>query len=139
MIGRGGEMTGPTIQVDFASRLTYCATTAVAKASVLILYRRIFSLRIVWFRIAWWINIAFLTAYLVAFYIGNTTQCIPLSELWNLNDRCQPSLLSEEIFGSFNAAVNLSILLLPISIVWSREMPRKQKVAVCGVFLLGLL
>ena len=136
---RCGEMTRLTLQVDFASRFTYCATTTVAKASVLVLYRRIFSLRVTWFRIAWWINIGFVTAYLVAYYIGNMTQCIPISYLSSLNGQCRPSLLSDELFGAFNAAINFSILVLPVRMVWSRQMPRKQKVAACGVFLLGLL
>lgn len=128
-----------TKQVDLATRLTYATTLACAKASVLMLYRRLFSLRTNWFRIGWWANILFVAAYFIAFILHNLTGCLPLTRLWSHHDRCDPHLLSGELFGTFNAVIDSVILVLPIHTVWGLHLPRKQKVAVCGVFLLGLM
>lgn len=41
--------------------------------------------------------------------------------------------------GWLNAAIDFAILLLPVRIVWTLRLPTKQKLAVCGIFGLGLL
>ena len=43
------------------------------------------------------------------------------------------------VFGSVNAAIDLSILLLPIPMVWQLKMARRQKTAVTGILGLGLM
>ena len=127
------------MQIDLATRITYGTTLTSAKASVLMLYRRLFPLRTTWFRIAWWANIIFVTAYYVAFITHLLARCRPLTRLWSHQHRCDSSLFSGEMFGAFNAAIDLTILVLPIRMVWGLHLPKKQKVAVCGIFLLGLM
>lgn len=127
------------MQIDLATRLTYGSTLTSAKASVLMFYRRLFSLRTTWFRIGWWANMMFMTSYFVAFILHNLTHCLPLTRLWSHQNRCDSALFSGELFGIFNAIIDSTILVLPIYMVLGLKLPRKQKIAVCGVFLLGLM
>lgn len=103
------------------------------------LYRRLFSLRENWFRIGWWANVTFIIAYFVAFILENLIRCVPLSRLWSHHNRCKTSFTAGEVFGAFNAAIDLAILVLPIRTVWGLHLPSKQKLAVCGIFSLGLM
>ena len=41
--------------------------------------------------------------------------------------------------GGINAAIDASILILPIRMVWMLHMNLKQRLAICGVFALGLV
>ena len=130
------------IQLEFALQLTYWITITLAKASVLMLYRRIFTLRARWFRIAWWANVLFLLSYYIGINLQTFLQCTPqsISHFWNPESPCHPSGNAHVVvFGSWNALVDVTILVLPMRMVWSLQMSRKQKIAVSGIFLLGLM
>ena len=43
------------------------------------------------------------------------------------------------VFGSLNAVIDLSILLLPIPMTWQMKMERRQKITVTGILGLGLM
>ena len=78
-------------------------------------------------------------AYFVAIYFQICFQCKPIRLLWSSNGSCDVSSVEAMVFGSINAAIDLSILLLPIPMVWQLKMERRQKVAVTGILGLGLL
>lgn len=131
-----------SIQLEFALQLTYWVTTTLAEASILMLYRRIFTLRVRWFRIAWWANVGLLLGYYIGINLQTLLQCRPqsISHFWNPESPCRPSGNAHVVFFEcWNALVDLTILLLPMRMVWSLQMSRKQKIAVSGIFLLGLM
>ena len=130
------------IQLEFALQVTYIFTTTLAKASVLMLYYRVFSLRARWFRIAWWANVGLLASYVIGITLQTFLQCAPqsISTFWNPDDPCHAASNPHAVaFGCWNAFVDLTILVLPVRMVWSLQMSRKQKIAVSGIFLLGLM
>ena len=138
----GGKEMAERIQLEFAVQLTYSATTTLAKASVLLLYRRVFSLRARRFRIAWWTNVGLLASYFIGINIQTFLQCAPqsISHYWNPESPCHPPGNTRAVFfGCWNPFIDLTILSLPIPMIWGLQMPRKQKVAVSGIFLLGLM
>lgn len=105
------------------------------------MYRDIFTLRVRWFRVGWWTNLALIIMYFVAIMIEICLQCLPQSvdTLWDLQHPCYPSQPPQMVFGILNAVLDLTLLLLPVRMVWGLHMPRKQKIAVSGIFLLGLM
>ncbi len=130
------------IQLEFALQLTYAVTTALAKASVLMLYRRVFGLRARWFRIGWWANVVLIASYFIGINLQIFLQCAPqsISHFWNPEKPCRPSGNAHVVvFGCWNAFIDLTLVVLPVRVVWGLQMPRKQKIAVCGIFLLGLM
>ncbi len=105
------------------------------------MYRDIFTLRARWFKIGWWTNLALIIVYFVAITIEICLQCLPQSvdTLWDSKHPCYPSQPPQMVFGILNAVLDLTLLLLPVRMVWGLHMPRKQKIAVSGIFLLGLM
>lgn len=130
-----------TSKLRVASQLTYLFLTTAAKLSVLLLYRRIFTLKIRWFRIAWWVNtiVAILNG-VVLLIIGLTT-CAPHppSYEWQHVGSCRENPRSIAPMGFINATTDLMILLLPTQICWSLQLSRKRKVGVLLVLGLGLM
>lgn len=128
-------------KLQLVSQLNYNFATNLAKVCILFLYKRVFNLRLKWFRIAWWSCIALVAANSLALLTVNLTPCLPHppSALWN--DRVQCSgfdVASAVILGFINAAIDLTILILPIRMMWKLQMPKKQKMAISSVFGLGL-
>lgn len=79
--------------------------------------------------------------YFVSLFIGFLVQCLPypLSFLWEDPMKCNPSARGAQISGIVNIFIDITILIMPLPIVWALQMSKKQKIAVCGVFLLGLM
>lgn len=105
------------------------------------LYRRIFSLRVRWFRIAWWINTIVAILNGLVLLIIALTRCAPhpLSRAWHHLGSCGDSPASIAPMGFVNAATDLSILLLPIRMCWSLQLSPKRKLGVLVVLGLGLM
>lgn len=111
-----------------------------ARASILMLYRRIFGLRVLWFRIAWWINVVLVIVYFAALFASLLTQCgpVPVSVLWRSPALCaHGNIYGAAIMGFLNAILDTLILVLPIRMVWSLQMSFKQKLGVSAIFALG--
>lgn len=129
------------LQLTLALQLTYTATITVAKLSLLMLYRRIFTFEARWFRVGWWMNLTFLALYFTGVNIDICLQCLPESvdHLWNLQASCHPNFAVAKIIGGVNAFLDITLLILPIPMVWKLQMPRKRKMVVSGIFGIGLL
>ena len=80
--------------------------------------------------IVWWFGNFF--AYLLI--------CVPIQYNWDQTIRgahCGNRQLLHVLTPIPWIITDLTILLLPIPMTWSLQMPLKQKVAVSGTFLLG--
>ena len=117
----------------------YSIVTCFAKAAVLALYQRLFSLRTRWFRILWWTYAVLVAVYLVLLIVLQRTTCIPVHIIWDQPGSCLPDIPRMAAMGFLNAALDLMILILPIRTVWSLQMATKRKWAVSAVFGLGTL
>ncbi|KAL8952392.1 MAG: hypothetical protein Q9222_001701 [Ikaeria aurantiellina] len=135
-------------KMQLASQITYLILMALARTSILMLYRRIFTVskKNPWFRTAWYTTISIVLTYSLALLIVFLTQCSPhaISNLWLDPTKCnQAGGYTENkgptIGGFLNAAIDLMVLLLPVQVVWGLQMTRKRKGMVCGLFGLGLL
>ena len=127
-------------KLELSSQLTYNFVTNLAKLSILFLYKRVFNLRLMWFRIAWWCCIALVAINFLILLTVNLSQCAPHppSALWNNRELCGGfNKTSAVVMGFINAAIDLAILVLPIRMMWLLQMPKKQKIAISSVFGLG--
>lgn len=84
-----------------------------------------------------WINLLFYTggAFAVLF------QCIPREKIWN--PAVTGTCIDVEIYFIATSVVNIvsdvSLLLLPITVIWNLKMDLKKKFSVSVVFATGLL
>ncbi|KAI1764515.1 hypothetical protein GGR53DRAFT_530338 [Hypoxylon sp. FL1150] len=127
-------------KTKYAYQLIGTVGLAVIKLSVLLFYRRIFSVRA--FRTVNNILIGLTVAWGVAFTFAVAFQCVPVSTFWDklekdYGDSCvkvQPFYLALAIS---DLLLDAAIFIVPIPHVQRLQMHWKQKIAVTGIFLLG--
>lgn len=121
----------------YTNELTYILTTPCIKLSILVLYYHIFFSRP--FRLAVQVVGLFTILFAIAFFFAAAFQCQPIEAGWNkaLQGKCFNSQTYIEAFASFNIVLDVSILVLPIPMVWTLQREWQYKLALTGVFVLG--
>jgi len=117
--------------------------TFFAKASVLFLYRRVFSGSdkrfkiIIWITMGWcfalyWVNVPLQAGF-----------CAPFKgQGWadtSVYARCSRFLPFAIVQGTLNVIVDFWMLYIPLPIIWSLKMQRNKKLWIGGIFLTGIL
>ncbi|KAL4776722.1 hypothetical protein BDW60DRAFT_174472 [Aspergillus nidulans var. acristatus] len=115
----------------------YNASLLFTKISLLLQYLRIFpSYK---FRIVCYIVMGIVIAYSTWAIVSGFVNCVPVAKFW---DRELPGhCLSFEALWFFNASMNiatdLTLLILPMPLITQLHLPKRQKLALMGVFALG--
>lgn len=117
----------------------YNASLALTKFSILFQYLRIFPARS--FRLACYVMMAVVATYSSWAIVTGYVNCVPVAKFWNhdLPGGC----LSFEAVWFFNASMNIAtdvtLLLMPMPLLIKLQLPKMQKVALVGVFAMGIL
>ncbi|KAE8151512.1 hypothetical protein BDV25DRAFT_128685 [Aspergillus avenaceus] len=128
-----------SMKLIFAYVVLYATTVPMVKLSVLFLYHRIF-------RLTWSLYIcAFLSiGYAISVSTTISVACAPTSFFWTQwvyplsGGHCRIDLYQFYLWnGVANLLTDVIILCLPMPIVWRLQMPRGDKWAISGIFLLG--
>ncbi|KAI8935076.1 hypothetical protein NX059_007671 [Plenodomus lindquistii] len=120
---------------------TWTVATCACKLAILYLYLEIFSISVPMQR-AIWFTMALCVAYVPTFITVFMTQCSPVSAAWDpilSTTNCRPRETHELVSVAINVALDLLVVALPIPVIWNLQMPNKKKIAVTGMFSLGLL
>ena len=114
------------------------ACTALTKASILLLYRRIFTMLDPVFRWSLYIIFVLLFAWANAGFFTTVFQCWPVYVAWTRRGgHCialQPSLIG---LATINTILNLSVLILPVPMIWNLQISLRRKIGLCAIFILG--
>ncbi|KAI2628533.1 hypothetical protein GGR54DRAFT_587554 [Hypoxylon sp. NC1633] len=108
----------------------YAVILALLKISMALLYRRVFgSACVVWFDRLTWIVMFFSTVLCLQIMITGNLQCIPLSVLWDkgVTGTCINYAVSATVTFAVNIATELTLLSMPIPLVWRLRLPRQRK------------
>lgn len=131
------------LQYSFAISTILGPGTFFAKASVLFLYRRLFSGSqkrfnvIIWITMAWcvalyWVNVPLQSGF-----------CAPFSgQGWAdvaVYARCSRFLPFAIVQGTLNVVTDFWMLYIPLPIIWNLKMHRNKKLWIGGIFLTGIL
>ncbi|KAJ6184423.1 hypothetical protein N7519_005724 [Penicillium mononematosum] len=117
----------------------YNASLAFTKFSILFQYLRIFPGKP--FRLACYAMMAIVATYSSWAFVSGFVNCVPVAKFWNkdLPGNC----LSFEALWFFNASMNIvtdiALLVLPMPLLSKLQLPRTQKIALMGVFAIGIL
>ncbi|KAF2152829.1 hypothetical protein K461DRAFT_211914, partial [Myriangium duriaei CBS 260.36] len=116
---------------------TYNGALSCTKFSLLFQYRRIFTTP--WFQMAVKVLLGLMTVYSLWTFFGCIFFCFPISEFWTHsgNGKC---LSTWPVFlgNSFiNIALDLAIIMCPMPVLNSLNLPRKQKTILMGLFAVG--
>ncbi|KAF2026972.1 hypothetical protein EK21DRAFT_91974 [Setomelanomma holmii] len=123
-------------EISVALGVLYTLAIITVKISVLFLYRRIFTVNIRWFQIGWWANFVLLMPCYTVFTFTLLGLQVERGLAFGKNPLSKYGSL---ISGSLNAFSDLSVLILPIGMVSTLLLPRREKAAILGIFSLGLI
>ncbi|KAL4889459.1 hypothetical protein BDV59DRAFT_118274 [Aspergillus ambiguus] len=117
----------------------YNASLCTTKFSILFQYLRIFPDRR--FRLACYIVMGIVAAYGTWAVVSAFVNCVPIARFWN--PAAGGSCLSFEAVWFFNASMNIAtdvtLLVMPMPLLSHLQLPRMQKIALMGVFAIGIL
>ncbi|KAI4269350.1 MAG: hypothetical protein L6R38_007499 [Xanthoria sp. 2 TBL-2021] len=125
--------------VTFALEITYNLYHLAVKASLLLLYKAVLTLANRTFRIAWYAVGSFAAALYTACFFASIFQCSPVNYSWEKTQpgHCFDLKTSAIATAALSALSDVSLLVLPIPILWGLQMPLKRKLALISIFSLG--
>lgn len=111
--------------------------TATVQISILLYYRRIFTTQ-KFKRKTLGLGVIVALAWLVS-ELGIILQCFPLDSYWNplVAGHCQNLNIFVMVMGLIDLLLDISILILPMSMIPELRLPLKHKISLSVIFLLG--
>ncbi|KAK3302295.1 uncharacterized protein B0T15DRAFT_496765 [Chaetomium strumarium] len=125
----------------YAVQILYNPILALVKSSVLIFLTRLFGQKDGVRRFLLWLNVANISQ-LVAVFFAIVLQCLPIQFNWDptlRGGRCVDRRILYISTAAFNIVTDFLILGLPLWIFSSLRIPKRTKIALLVVFLLGFL
>lgn len=121
----------------FLCQTPYKVTVGLNKAAIILLYLRIFISRS--FRTAAFVAMFVIAGWTIGTVGATIGQCIPIQAAWDKNIKA--SCIDTDVFwiayAVGNVVTDAMVLALPIPSILSLKLNRRDKVLLCGIFLLG--
>lgn len=126
-------------QACFATEIAYNTSLTIAKISILVLYLQIFHTK--GMRIACYTQMGFVVVYGGGLLFSMIFNCTPIALFWDksLEGYCIPALPTWMASSSINIFTDICIFALPLPVIRTLVLPRKQKIGLYFVFVLGFL
>lgn len=137
----GEEKFSTFFKIFLALELLYLCCSTATKASLILLYYRIFRL-VKWFR--WLLGLAWgavFTYFFVCIFVA-IFECKPVSYKWDKNIKGGKCIDQDKFYrlnGIANLLIDFMLWSLTLPVVWRLNLNFRQKLSVSGIFLLGLL
>jgi len=121
----------------YFDEMIYNTALSLIKFSILLFYGRIFVVKR--FRIALWMVGGVVLGWLISMNMVVIFQCSPIHKTWDVMTPGKCINIDAWFLGQAipNIATDIFILSMPIPMIWKLQIPNTQKVALCGIFLLG--
>ncbi|VUC27762.1 unnamed protein product [Clonostachys rosea] len=128
-------------RLSFFSAILYFTTVSTTKLSILLMYKRIFSIDRS-FRFQIWALIGITAGFWISMTISNLLNCIPIQYSWIPSDDESKYCFNYNeywlVCGIVECILDLVILLMPVRVVYGLKLSQGRRIAVAGVFLLGV-
>ncbi|KAK2056604.1 integral membrane protein [Colletotrichum caudatum] len=127
-----------TLKTFYVAQIFYKITINLTKASILLLYLRIFVQR--YFRILCHVLLSIILTYMVATSASSIWQCTPVPRAWDksIPGTCISLTINWYANAVFSIATDILIMVLPQHVIWQSKLPTNQKRALMIIFALGL-
>lgn len=132
------------MQYLFALGIIYSLAAMAIKLSIILLYKRVFSMTSTGFRRCIYAAFFFTVALSVTFIVVILAACRPLQFFWTQYDgKSEGSCINISsffvAFSIFNVSLDVFLLVLPIPMVLKLHMSARKKLIVCALMMLGIL
>jgi hypothetical protein len=130
----------PGLVWNYAIEILYNPILALVKTSILLFLLRLFGQKPGVRRFIVWVNTANI-GMLIAVFFATVLQCTPINKTWDprVEGTCIDRRILFTVSSSFNILTDMLILALPLRIFIDLKIPRRTKIALMFVFLLGFL
>ncbi|KAK1635845.1 hypothetical protein BDP81DRAFT_472535 [Colletotrichum phormii] len=127
----------PYMKSFYSSIIVYNIATCVVKVSILLQYRRIFAIDIMQKLTLW--GLAFMISWTAMLSFLLPMMCLPVAAFWDptIEGRCIDFLAIWYTMAGVNLIADFAIFSMPIPVINSLQLPRKQKRMLLVVFCLG--
>lgn len=128
--------------------INYVVCTTLIKISILFFYRRMTASLTINFVYWVWGSIIFCAVYGILFILLIAFTCTPANGFFYMFDiawRFQNELTCRNegaiivSVAAISTVQDFIICLLPVFLIWNLQIPKTQKLALCGIFGLGLV
>ncbi|CAF9935153.1 hypothetical protein IMSHALPRED_010126 [Imshaugia aleurites] len=125
-------------KVRLVGQLLWVTAVTFVRASVIFLYIRIFCTRP--FRIACYGVLATNLAYFTATVLACGLICRPFAYNWDqsMHGTCGDQKSLDLFIGVFNLLMDITTVALPLPVLWGLQMPTARKLALSGLFSMGM-
>lgn len=129
----------PTSKILLGVGFTWLFATVFCKLSILWMYICIFTVKP--FRYAAYVLMFIVAGYGISFICVFFTNCTTLDFMWNPvpGGSCKDIAIEEILSVSVNMVIDTAIVLLPMPVLWGLQLATRKKIAISGIFSLGLL
>ena len=114
------------------------AAVSLLRASILSLYHHIFRVKL--FRLACYVVHGVNFAYFVGTVLAACLICRPISANWDPQaGTCGDEKSFDLFIGICNMILDVTVVVLPLPIVWKLQMTRAKKIVLSAIFGMGLM
>jgi hypothetical protein len=120
-------------------QVLYGVAVGLVKISICLFYIRIFFTRK--FRIAGWILMIIIALWTVVITLNALLICSPLAYNWDIGvegGRCANKTLAYTLIGAIDLLTDIALFALPVPMIYNLHVSRLNKIALFGVFGLGV-
>ncbi|KAF2193413.1 hypothetical protein K469DRAFT_712164 [Zopfia rhizophila CBS 207.26] len=120
----------------WASLIVYYLSLGLTKSSLLLQYRRVFPTKK--FQIACWTVMTVVIIYTIWTVFGSIFACVPVRAFWTKESaRCIDQFAMWFTNAAINILTDFAIILLPMPVIRSLNLRRRQRQALIGIFAIG--
>jgi hypothetical protein len=126
------------LELFFYGEATYYITVSLTKISILFLYLKVIPHQ--GYRIFSWIMMGFVALTGFTCVVAGIFQCNPIRRAWHPADvpgTCFNQVALYLANAGLNILQDLIIYFLPVRTLWNLQLPRKQRIALIVVFVVG--
>lgn len=126
-------------QIVLVAAIVYVPALAFAKVSLIVLYHRIMS-RTTLYKWALYILSAIVCGYSIALVLALIFACNPIAKSWDVSITSGSCIDRNGVYiatAVTNIITDLALILLPVPVVITLQMPRIQKIGLLVLFTIG--
>jgi hypothetical protein len=124
----------------FIGQILWVLSNTCVRISIIFLYISIFRLRT--FRIASYVVLGLNLAYFVGVILQTLLICRPVAFNWDQTvpgGTCGDQKTADEVIGIFNILFDVSIIALPMPMLWNLQIVLHRKLALSAIFGMGIM
>lgn len=125
------------LELFYYGEATYYITVSLTKMSILFLYLKLIPQRS--YRIIIWSMMAFVALTAFTCVIAGIFQCSPIHKAWrpDVPGTCFNQVALYLSNAGLNILQDIIIYILPVKTLWQVQLPKKQRIALIVVFVVG--